>query len=87
VRRAAKVDLNHQVIVATLRAIGCEVLSLAAVGKGVPDLLVYHPLSGMHLIEVKSEKGKLLPGQRAFKNKWPVTVVRTAKEAIKAVRE
>jgi Holliday junction resolvase len=39
-RRAAKIDRNQPEIVAALRAIGADVVSLAAVGSGVPDLLV-----------------------------------------------
>lgn len=39
-RRAAKVDANHQEIVQTLRSVGATVHSLAAVGHGCPDLLV-----------------------------------------------
>jgi len=39
-RRAAKVDANQEQVVTALRAAGATVQSLAAVGKGVPDLLV-----------------------------------------------
>lgn len=39
-RRAAKVDRNQPEIVAALRKAGATVESLAAVGCGVPDLLV-----------------------------------------------
>ncbi len=38
-RRAARTDANHADIVAALRACGCSVLSLAPMGRGVPDLL------------------------------------------------
>jgi hypothetical protein len=34
------VDANHAAIMATFRALGCSVQSIAAVGKGCPDLLV-----------------------------------------------
>jgi len=40
-RRTAKVDANHREIVDALRRIGAGVQSLAGVGNGVPDLLVY----------------------------------------------
>lgn len=51
-RRAARVDANHAQIVAALRAAGCSVSSIAAVGGGLPDLLVGR--SGMnYLLEVK----------------------------------
>ena len=39
-RRAAKIDANHDQVVSALRAAGATVQTLAAVGKGVPDLLV-----------------------------------------------
>ena len=39
-RRAAKIDANQEAVVSALRAAGASVQSLAAVGKGVPDLLV-----------------------------------------------
>ena len=39
-RRAARIDKNHDDIVQALRAVGATVQSLAAVGSGVPDLLV-----------------------------------------------
>jgi hypothetical protein len=39
-RRAAKVDRNQPEIVSALRKVGADVVSLAAVGDGIPDLLV-----------------------------------------------
>ena len=39
-RRAARTDANHRQIVDALRAVGCKVRSLAALGGGIPDLLV-----------------------------------------------
>lgn len=38
-RRAARTDANQEAIVAALRAHGCSVQILSAVGKGCPDLL------------------------------------------------
>lgn len=38
-RRAAKIDSNHNEIVKALRAVGATVQSLAAIGKGCPDIL------------------------------------------------
>jgi Holliday junction resolvase len=40
VRRAARTDANQDGIVAALRGAGASVQSLAATGKGCPDLLV-----------------------------------------------
>jgi len=52
VRRAAKVDQNQDAVVSALRAAGATVQSLAAVGKGVPDLLVGYKGTTL-LMEVK----------------------------------
>ena len=55
-RRAARTDSNHLELVKAFRTLGCSVLSLAAVGKGVPDLLV--SIKGITwLVEVKMPKG------------------------------
>lgn len=95
-RRAAKIDHTQTAIVDALRAHGCKVLSLAACGKGVPDLLVrrtgtfqgYSVWDGLSLLEVKNPKGKgtsLTPDQVRFHADWPVTVVTNADEALEAV--
>ena len=56
-------------IVQIFREMGCSVLSLAAMGKGVPDLLI--GLQGVTwLVEVKTPKGKLTSDQSAFKEVW-----------------
>ena len=102
-RRAAKVDATQAAIVTALRAAGCKVLSLAACGKGVPDLLVLPPHVIYHdrdwcedcdrpvlpyLLEVKNPAGRgtsLTPDQVKFHAEWPVTVVTTPEEALRAV--
>lgn len=89
-RRAAKIDGTQTEIVAALRQAGCKVLSLAACGKGVPDLLVYEPaVQGLlFLLEVKNPKGrgtKLTPMQVNFHSEWEATVVTTPEEALRAV--
>lgn len=85
-RRAAKIDENHNEIVEALRLAGCSVLSLAAIGKGVPDILVGR-LGEQYLLEIKTAKGKLTPDQIIFIDKWrgEVHVVRTPEEALIAV--
>ncbi len=87
--RAAKVDQNHPEIVAALRDCGCEVLSLAKIGKGCPDLLVYRT-GRMYLLEVKHGKAKTnkdtAEAQKTFAQRWPVTVVRSIEDAIEAVQ-
>ena len=83
-RRAARVDDNHRAIVAAFRSYGCSVTSLAAVGDGVPDLLVGR-FGVTHLVEVKDgskakSKRKLTPAQVAFRDSWrgsPIHVVKS----------
>ena len=61
--RAARTDRNHADIVSILRQCGCRVQSLAAVGHGVPDLLVWIPRHRrLLLIEVKD--GSKRPSER-----------------------
>ena len=60
-RRAAKVDANQTQVVEALRAAGATVQSLAAVGQGVPDLLVGFQGQTI-LMEVKD--GRKPPSER-----------------------
>ena len=83
-RRAARVDANQQAIVAALEAAGCAVQSLAGVGQGVPDLLVWVPpkialtpigrglqIGGFYsLIECKDGSG-FTPAQKKWHASWP----------------
>ena len=83
VRRAARVDQNHAEVVDALRKAGCSVVSLAAIGKGCPDLLAAR--SGRTvLLEVKLPKGKLNDEQSDFHAAWlgEIATVRSAEEAI-----
>lgn len=58
---SGKVDANQAVVVDALRAFGCSVQSLAAVGEGCPDLLC--GVNGkVFLLEVKD--GSLVPSAR-----------------------
>lgn len=92
-RRAAKTDRNHQEVVAALRAHRCDVLSIAAVGDGCPDLLVWSPWARSHeLLEVKDgakspSRRKLTDDQVKFHGKWggPIHVVTSVAEALRAV--
>jgi hypothetical protein len=84
--RRAKVDANHAEIVKALRQFGVSVVSLAAVGRGCPDLLCgYHGRNV--LLEVKDGKKRLLPHQGEWQDQWqgPVVTVRSVDEAIQAV--
>lgn len=68
-RRAAKIDGNQTELIEAFRTLGCSVLSLAAMGKGVPDLLV--SIKGITwLVEVKMPKGKETPDQVEFAASW-----------------
>lgn len=92
-RRAARVDANHAVIVAGLRACGATVQSLAAIGAGCPDILVGH--RGRNLMfEIKD--GAKVPSARALtadQVEWhaawrgSVVVVNNVEQAIAALGE
>jgi Holliday junction resolvase len=96
VRRAAHVDGNHHAVVAELRRNGIAVLSLAAVGKGCPDLLcAFRDVTV--LLELKNpeaERGpaqamKLTVQETEFIANWPgkVYVVTSPEEAVRVVVE
>jgi hypothetical protein len=91
-RRAAKVDANQAEIAAALRTAGATVYSLAAVGNGIPDLLVGFR-RGTWLLEVKDGKKppsarELTPDQVRFHSEWfggPCMVVNSTEEALAAI--
>jgi hypothetical protein len=88
-RRAARTDANQTQIVEALRKCGASVQSLAAVGKGVPDLLV--GLRGRnYLLECKDgdkppSARKLTPDQEQWHLKWAgqVLTVTSAEDALR----
>ena len=88
-RTAARVDSNQGDIALALVQIGCSVKSLAAMGRGLPDLLVgYRGIT--HLIEVKNPATYhgITDAQHEFMDSWrgsPVHVVETADAAIDVV--
>ena len=68
-RRNAKVDANHGEVVEAFRKLGASVLSLAPLGRGIPDLLV--AIGGVTwLIEIKSKKGKENDLQIEWAENW-----------------
>lgn len=85
-RFAAKVDLNQSAIVDALRKVGVSVQSMAAIGKGCPDLVCAKD-ANVWLIEVKGPKGKLTPDQVEWIGKWQgdVHIIRTVDEALQLV--
>ncbi|MDH3637914.1 MAG: hypothetical protein OES09_05560 [Gammaproteobacteria bacterium] len=88
-RRAARVDENQGDIALALRLVGCSVQSLAALGGGVPDLLIGYR-GKTHLIEVKNPDTRhgITDAQDDWFDDWngsPVHVVETAEAAIDVV--
>lgn len=85
-RRAAKVDANQSEIVEALRAAGISVVSLASLGRGVPDILAASGTDAW-LIEIKGPKGTLTVDQQKWIEAWTgvVHIVRTPDEALKLV--
>jgi hypothetical protein len=75
-RRAAKVDANQDAIVSALRAAGASVQSLAAIGKGCPDLLVGTTEMGglLYLMEIKRGKAKPNDLQKKWHDEWKTDV-------------
>lgn len=64
-RRAAKIDANHDQIVSVARAYGATVQSLAAVGRGCPDLLIGYR---GHTLLVEVKDGTKPPSARQLTN-------------------
>ena len=83
-RQAARVDANQESIVAGLKRAGCEVLSLARVGQGCPDILALRG-SNLFLMEIKTDGGTLNAAQIAFAKRFPVHVVRSIEGALAVV--
>lgn len=90
-RRAAKIDANHEAVVHALRTAGATVQSLADVGRGVPDLLVCWKGQNL-LIEVKDgrqppSKRRLTADQVAWHSMWPspVYVVECPEDALEVL--
>lgn len=92
-RKAAKIDDNQKAIVNVLRQMGASVQSLAATGKGCPDLLVgYHGIN--YLMEIKDgdkvlSKQKLTIDQEHWHSLWrgSVHVVKSVDEALKILQD
>lgn len=90
-RRAAKVDANQAAVVKALRRVGCSVQSLAAVGAGVPDLLVGRN-GRTWLLEVKDgskvkSAQKLTLAQVDWHSTWRGTPVAVVSSVVEALRE
>lgn len=87
-RRRPRIDNNHADIVASLRVIGCSVLSLAGNANGCPDILVGWRGKNL-LLEIKGPKGSLTPDQVIWRDQWrgQSAVVTSLEEAVKVLGE
>lgn len=91
-RFAARTDDNHTEIVEALRKAGAVVHSLAAVGGGMPDLLVTIRNQTL-LMELKDGKKSpsrraLTPAQLKFHSTWtggPLSIVDSPEAALRAL--
>ena len=91
-RRAAKKDLNHNVIANALRDVGYRVHETHQLGGGFPDLTVggvdrRTGVCMVWLVEVKDAKGGLTPDEETFHQTWAgyVAIVRSVDDAYKLV--
>ncbi len=92
-RRAHRLDSNHQAVADALRARGVLVLSLAGLGDGAPDLLCCTPSRWHHLTILELKDGSKPPSKRALTadqetfraQGWPVVTVTSVDEALRAV--
>ena len=86
-RKRGQVDSNQDDIVQALRASGCTVTVLSAVGGGVPDLLVGRDNKN-YLFECKLPGAKLTPHQVVFHREWrgQKVIVYSIEEALNVLR-
>lgn len=83
---ARKVDVNHSLIVKTLRDLGCSVFDTSRVAGGFPDLVI-----GKNnitcLVEIKqNEKSKFTPAQELFMMNWRGSAVARIDSVDSAIR-
>lgn len=84
-RARPRTDANHTTIISALRTAGCAVQSLAALGGGVPDLLVSKN-GHCCLAEIKDgDKKGLTPDQEKWIANWKsrVFILRSVEDAIR----
>jgi hypothetical protein len=84
-----RTDSNQRHIIAVLREAGASVFSLAAAGKGCPDLLVGWNGANI-LLEIKNPGGRgmrFTPAEREFMDTWRgrVLVVSNELQALDAL--
>lgn len=72
---ARKVDVNHSLIVKTLRDLGCSVFDTSRVGGGFPDIVVGKNNKTI-LVEIKAnEKSPYTTAQELFMMNWKGSAV------------
>jgi hypothetical protein len=80
-RRAARVDSNHSIVLGAFIACGCEAESTAAMGKGFPDIVAEQKSTGrIFLVEVKDGSKppsgrKLTEAQEGFHKRFTVHII------------
>ena len=96
----AKIDDAQTGVVMELRSAGAKVHSLAAAGRGVPDLIVFMPtadpeliiqtaerLGGVYLlVEVKTGNGRLTARQELWHESWGRRAIDIVRSAADALR-
>lgn len=75
-------DSNEADIVKALRKLGVIVKHISA--EGIPDLLCFHPYTGLFLLEVKTGKGTLTRAQQRTEGEMPFRIARTEDDAVMA---
>lgn len=83
---ARKVDVNHSLIVKTLRDLGCSVFDTSRVAGGFPDLVIGKNNKTI-LVEIKAnEKSKYTPAQEMFMMNWRGSAVARIDSIDSAIR-
>jgi hypothetical protein len=86
-----RIDANHGDIVRGLRAVGATVQSLAALGKGAPDIACGHRGQN-YLFEIKNpaqppSKRRLTIAEEVWHSQWKgqVSVIESLDDALKTI--
>lgn len=86
-RYAARSDANQPAVFQLARQLGLKIWPTFRLGHGFPDCIAAYGKT-VELWEIKREKGKLTPDEKAFKEMgFPVRIVETDDDVIRAARE
>jgi hypothetical protein len=88
-RYRPRVDRNQSEIVMGLRAAGCQVLSLASIGRGCADILVQYR-DKLYLMEIKDgnkppSHRKLTDDEAEFHMHWKVYIVESIEDSYRVI--